>query len=498
MFIYKIEARRLLMIASSLLALAWVSGPLEAAPLTISTTQIVPQAANLVGVACGQTCHAVGSGFGNDPVVIADIGGQNLGEFVPPDKNHFLSFKGIACPPAPANQTCYAVGQLTEGTVGNQSFVGVVVPITTRASGDIIGTPVSVNGTANLSAVACPSETACYAVGVGNSTFSFGPVLVALDPPGLGSPEVKPAPTIALAAGLESVGVTLQGIACPTTRVCNAIGNDLIGSNSAGFENEAVRFKIEIPSLTVSGGHGHVVNGVAATQASGIACLSTDICYAVAVSSQNPFQGAVVPIVNGNAGTVQVVDIPNNSALNAVACVPNGDCFAVGGGSVDAGPLQDVVVPILDGNLDSAGAAVLPQGDVLFSIACKEDFCYSVGSVPVGFGTQGLLASFVVRTVSEVSPSKGPWTGGTVVTITGTGFGTLPGDTVFGVQSLDGEFVDPLPLTDVVCSSSTTCTGTMPEWPLGGEVAVTATVIGFPSLTNGAFTYSSPPHLGRP
>jgi hypothetical protein len=481
--IHKAEIRELILIASSLMTAAGASGPLEAAPLVINATQIVSQAPTIVGVACGQTCHAIGTGLESQPIVIADIGGENLVEFVS-ESDGISILKGIACPPAPANQTCYAVGEL----VGKNSItVGEVVQITTDSSGDTVGTPVPLEGTASLAAIACPSETACYAVG--DAAGSDDPVLVNIDTLKLSQSKVVPVPPLNCGTGCTSIGISLQGIACPNTSVCTAIGDDTIGSNSAGFPAVGILLRFEIPGL--GNLTPNIVMDGSNLQLSGAGCLSNETCYAVGQfaeviqgAPQGAIQGAVVPNLNGNPGTVQTDTLPGGAPFSAVACVPNGDCFAVGGPEV---------VPILNGTLAATSAALLPSGSLLSSIACTPNyFCYAVGTTPFETGrTDGLVASFVVRTVSEVSPSDGPWFGGTPVTIKGTGFGTMPGTTVFDVQALDGQF--PVPLTGVVCSSSTTCTGKMPEWPLGGEVSVTATVIGYPSLTNATFTYSHPP-----
>jgi hypothetical protein len=332
-----------------------------------------------------------------------------------------------------------------------------------------------VPGTADLRAIACPSDSACYAVGDNSS----GLVLVAWNIPGLRSPVVAGIATSGLVGGLPVGGIVLQGIACPNASVCDAFGYAEVNVPDGPTFPFGLLFRIDTSSLN---SHGYIDGDVVITQGSGIACLPNDICYAVATSYNNQSQGAMVNVTDGNVGAVQVLDTAYPSDLNAVACVSSGSCFAVGGGSAGT-----VVAPILRGNLDTADATLLPVNS-LTSIACNDNsYCYSVGST----SNQGLLASFVVVTVDAIAPSKGPWPGGTEVTITGTGFSITPGATAFGVQSLDGEF-GPVPLTDVVCSSSITCTGIMPRWTFGGQVLVRATIDGYPSLADGVFTYSAP------
>jgi len=80
-----------------------------------------------------------------------------------------------------------------------------------------------------------------------------------------------------------------------------------------------------------------------------------------------------------------------------------------------------------------------------------------------------------VLTVTGVRPNSGPTTGGTTVTITGTGFSTASGTTTF-------DFGPGNLASSVSCSSATTCTVTSP--PGTGTVDVTATVAGLTSSAN--------------
>ncbi len=96
--------------------------------------------------------------------------------------------------------------------------------------------------------------------------------------------------------------------------------------------------------------------------------------------------------------------------------------------------------------------------------------------------TSNLLARFLTPEVTSVSPVSGPAGGGTVVTITGTGFSTTPGATgvSFGASAATG----------VSCSTTTTCTVTSPAG--SGVVHITATVDGRVSTTSSADQFSRP------
>lgn len=93
----------------------------------------------------------------------------------------------------------------------------------------------------------------------------------------------------------------------------------------------------------------------------------------------------------------------------------------------------------------------------------------------------GPVASPTPPTVTAVSPAFGPPAGGNTVAITGTGFSTASGGTVFDFGSNTA--------TNVSCSSSTSCNVTAPAGALG-SVDVTATVGGLTSATNPGDVYT--------
>lgn len=109
----------------------------------------------------------------------------------------------------------------------------------------------------------------------------------------------------------------------------------------------------------------------------------------------------------------------------------------------------------------------------------------ALGRFPVSVITQsgesGTIPFDAVPSITGLSPAGGPAAGGTVVTITGTGFSTTPGATsvTFGGGAA----------TAVGCASTTTCTAVSP--PGSGTVSVRVTVAGQQSLDVPAddFTY---------
>ncbi|MGD9891630.1 MAG: IPT/TIG domain-containing protein [Dehalococcoidia bacterium] len=96
--------------------------------------------------------------------------------------------------------------------------------------------------------------------------------------------------------------------------------------------------------------------------------------------------------------------------------------------------------------------------------------------------------------VTSITPNAGPDTGGTTVTITGSGFSTTPGATQFG-ETASGGFR----FNSVSCTSSTQCTAVSPANPQGAGGAESINVF---AIVNGQASSGNPDHafgwFGRP
>ncbi|MGH9423699.1 MAG: IPT/TIG domain-containing protein [Thermoanaerobaculia bacterium] len=116
--------------------------------------------------------------------------------------------------------------------------------------------------------------------------------------------------------------------------------------------------------------------------------------------------------------------------------------------------------------------------------AGKVDVLVTNTDTKSGTLTQGFTYSLPAPTVTSVAPSTGPTSGGTLVTITGTGFQT--GATVsFGA----------LATTDVTVVSATSITARTPLGPVTGPLAVDVVVTNpddSHGTDTGAFTYTVP------
>jgi len=99
----------------------------------------------------------------------------------------------------------------------------------------------------------------------------------------------------------------------------------------------------------------------------------------------------------------------------------------------------------------------------------------------VGASTSNAVSFIYIPALSTINPTAGPPSGGTTVTITGTGFATVAGATTFafGTSAAAG----------VSCSSTTTCTAVTPSGPRSTIVSVTVQVNGVAGANSLSFFY---------
>lgn len=159
---------------------------------------------------------------------------------------------------------------------------------------------------------------------------------------------------------------------------------------------------------------------------------------------------------NGTAVTGATVTATLSGSAGTTASVPLAD---QGGGvySATAGPLAP----------DTYGVSLSASGS---------------GVTAATLGT--LVVAAPVPQVTAINPTSGPADGGTVVTITGTGFNTTAGAT--------GVTVGGLPATNVTCSSATQCTATSPDGVGSVDVRVAANDQISPVGAADQFSYPSP------
>ncbi len=272
------------------------------------------------------------------------------------------AFNGVACPP---NSQCVGVGTIF--TTASAGAVGAAAPLT-AASGTVSrGQSVqTIRGTELLSAVSCPSRTQCLAVGE-NSDASEG-VAVPLDPE-----------TGAVRAGqsVQSIpGIFMAAVACPSTTLCLGVGH--------APEGQGVVVSLDPTTGAIAMGEGVVtIPGTGGVGLEGVACPTTTQCLAVGENA-SASAGAAVPLdpATGAPSKGQgAQSVTTKGVLVGVSCPSAAVCLAVGWGADQpsvAVPLDPATGMVSSGRRDQT---ISSRAAKLSAVACPSvSQCLAVGN----------------------------------------------------------------------------------------------------------------------
>ena len=352
---------------------------------------------------------------------------------------------------------------------GNGTFVAVAYTSTAAAY--------STNGT-TWSSATLPSSSNWYSVAYGNGTFvavaestAAAAYLVPLSLVDTGTIALLGPPT-QLAIFTQPGASATSGTALatqPVVEVEDAAGNVVTTASST------------VTASFTSGGTS--LSGNSVTAPSGVATFSALTLNAVAGNYTLTFSdGSLTAAVSSS---ITLAALATVGAVNPdVGPVAGGTSVTITGTSFLATTAVHFGVVVAEGytvNSSISISATSPAG--------------SVGSVPVTVtnptGTSALSGTdlftyYAIPAVTLLSPAAGPLGGGTLVTITGTGFVVGSGTTTVAFGAGAG--------TSVSCTSTTSCTATSPS-ASAGAVDVRVTTPGGTSTTGSAdqFTYDATP-----
>ena len=274
--------------------------------------------AELQGVSCPSitSCTAVGS-MNSDPIdqfTLAEHwnGSTWAVQTTPNPSGTWLQLTAVSCA---STRVCTAVGFYTDGA----GVVSNLVERWSRGSWSIQSAPPPAGATASkLASVSCASITACTAVG--NYTNSAGVVSTLVERWSGGSWSIQSAPPPA-----GAMSSMLNGVSCPSTSVCTAVGN----YNHSGVTTLAERW---------SGGVWSIEPTVDPVPKSdrlfAVACASTSVCTAVG-SYTNASAATVTLAERWSGGAWALEASPNPSASTTaqfagVSCPSTTVCTGVG------------------------------------------------------------------------------------------------------------------------------------------------------------------------
>ncbi|MCL6105162.1 MAG: IPT/TIG domain-containing protein [Actinobacteria bacterium] len=282
-----------------------------------------------------------------------------------------------------------------------------------------------------LNSVSCTSQSFCEAVGLG----------VALSYQGS---------TWSLQSLPSGVG-ELNGVSCTSQSFCEAVGGNY-DSSTRTYTGIAISYNgATWSSQSLPTGVG---------QLNGVSCVSQSFCEAVGNNSTaNNSTAGVALTYQGSTWSTQ--SLPSGvEGLSDVSCTSQSFCEALG--VVSSGGIA------LSYNGSTWSSQSLPSGvEGISGVSCtSQSFCEALGST----NRYIVILSTVptAPTLSSISPTSGPASGGTTVTLTGSGFSTAQGGTtvLFGSTAA----------TSVSCSSTTSCSALSPPAPSGATLPDTVQV----------------------
>ena len=272
------------------------------------------------------------------------------------------AFNGVACP---SNSQCVGVGIIF--TTGSSGAVGAAAPLTPASGAVSRGQAVrTIPGTASLTAVSCRSGTQCLAVGE-NSGTSEG-VSVPLDPR-----------TGAVVTGrsVQSIpGIFMAAVACPSTTRCLGVGHAPNGQGVAVSLDPAT-------GAIAMGENIQTIPGTGGVGLEGVACPTTTRCLAVGENA-GASAGAAVPLdpATGAPSTGQSAQsVTTKGVLFGVSCPSAAVCLAVGWGADQpsvAVPLDPTTGMVPRGQRDRT---ISPRAAKLSAVNCPSiSQCLAVGN----------------------------------------------------------------------------------------------------------------------
>jgi hypothetical protein len=330
-----------------------------------NVTQI-PGIGTFSGIACPSHASCLGVGQEGSAPLNSRTGALATGQTVQNIPGVVLN--SVACPSA---TQCLAVGE-TSG-----ASAGVAVPLNPGTGAISTGATVQqFNGDLFLS-VACTSPVQCLAVGFGGGRLG---IAAPLDPR---TGEISSGQSVQIVAGTGGAG--LQGVACPRTTRCLAVGEN--SQSSAGV------------SVAINPATGAVSSGQSARDVTtkgvlfAIGCPSTAQCLAVGWAADDP---AVAVPLNPTTGRISAGQHdrsirgngrPDYLMLDGVGCSSSTQCVAVGNSAGDPSVGDSVPLSPVSGkiSLGQSVQAVSGTSTLDASVCPTAARCLAAGSfAPAG------------------------------------------------------------------------------------------------------------------
>lgn len=300
-------------------------------------------------------------------------------------------FDASAC----GSESCVAVGNYEYNT--SSWTHGLIVPSNDGVAGPGVAAPLPSNATgapvqyATLADVSCWAAGSCLAVGYYTDSSGTEQALVLpINDGAPGAPEEATLPQ-------GGTGGDLVGVSCSSSGSCVAVG-DYYNSTSGDDNAMLVNVSNGVPATAITVAAPVNTASRQGAELYDVSCQATGACVAVGyytADDSHDYDGWVVPIDNGSAGTAQTMQLPVNADQNTgvqnvdvelVACPASGTCVATGYYKDASSNWHDLVVPITNGVAGQGVEAPPPSGANsssvdFYGLSCQSSGdCLAVGS----------------------------------------------------------------------------------------------------------------------
>ncbi len=362
---------------------ALLAEPASAAPAWSLATSPTPAGTPLSlfnGVACAGTsvCFSVGQftfDFERTQSVIKRWNGTAWALSTAPNPVGATSttLTGVKCQSV---TSCFAVGSYHTLT----AVKTLILQWTSTAGWSVMtsANPVGTVNDINLTSIACPSATSCYAVGSVDNGSAVKPLVEHWN----GSTWAIQAST----TGAGAIDTTLTGVACPSITLCIAVGE----FNTATAQKTLVlKYNGTTWALAASPNPSGTLAGF-----NGVACPSISMCMAVGGYSTSTADLTLTERWNGT--TWAIVTSPNgsgsSSVLRSVSCGSTTNCQAAGESITT---VEKTLIERYNGTAWAVLASPNPAGTTdnnLNGIACAGTaFCLAAGASAAASGINTLV-----------------------------------------------------------------------------------------------------------
>jgi hypothetical protein len=382
--------------------------PTEIPPVSPASSSFQDVTTSSISCPSSSTCFAIGTYLNSSSQTEGFIATYNGSTWsnpttitLPSDATGFVALSGLACPDATSEAGCWILGwyqedATTSGLVVADASSGFATLGTTATTLSAPTDGTLQAGSLSLNGISCPSSSTCFAVGQNGLTFflngattdpvTSAPVVVEDSSGTWSTPTSLPLPSNASNSGFA----TLDAISCSSTTSCVAVGtyDDSSGATQGLIETYSgtswTPTELSLPADAYA-------NPEVALDA--ISCSSTTSCVAV-----GSYDGSTPMVVQWSGSTIwsaQPLALPLDASasepspqLTGVSCPSTTTCWVVGDYLVSGTHQEEAINYVDNGGTWSPPFQLSPSASVgatstaLNAIACvDESSCYAVGDL---------------------------------------------------------------------------------------------------------------------